>query len=457
MEFKPHHLVAPMCSLVLVALPAFTSAAPMLSDSRVAEATSTLAQLINIALSNDGNRQQYSAQSAALRETGIASSTLMDPKLKVGFGGLPVDSFKFDQDPMTNISVGLMQQFERGSTLDLQQKKANQQADGLALQIHARELEVANSMSQLWLELGYQQVAEQIMLENRRLMREMESFIQTNYSIGKSEAQDLLNAQLQVSKLDEKLQANAQMQRRLISQLSEWLGSDWLATAETLSATNQLNWPTLNNKLAASTDSTKHYQQLSQHPMVKMADVSISANQTQVEIAEQAYTPQFGVEVMYAYRQANNMQGEPASDLLSAYLTMDIPLFTGNRQDRNLAAAQYQVGAAQSQKDVLLMQMNARVNSLLVDRDNLTQRLARYQSSLLPQARARIQAVERGYQNNTAQFNDVISATTDVLALQLEQQRMITDLNLVNSNLAALFAGFDYQVSTPEARSVLSD
>ncbi|EPR3587519.1 TolC family protein, partial [Vibrio alginolyticus] len=321
-------------------------------------------------------------------------------------------------------------------------------------QVHARELEVANSMTQLWLELGYQQRAEQILLENRKLMKEMESFIQTNYSIGKSEAQDLLNAQLQVSKLDEKLQANAQMQRRLISQLSEWLGSDWLANEQALHASNQLNWDTLNSKLAASQGSTKHYQQLSQHPMVKMADVSISANKTQVEIAEQAYNPQFGVEVMYAYRQADNMMGEPASDLVSAYLTMDIPLFTGDRQDRNLAAAQYQVGAAQSQKDTLLTQMNAKVNTLLVDRGNLTQRLERYQSTLLPQAKARIQAVERGYQNNTAQFNDVISATTDELALQLEQQRLLTDLNIANSNLATLLGGFDYQVASPEARSI---
>lgn len=82
-------------------------------------------------------------------------------------------------------------------------------------------------------------------------MTEMENFIQTNYSIGKSEAQDLLNAQLQVSKLDEKLQANAQMQRRLVSQLSEWLGSDWLNTytqngRSTLQASNTLTWASLN-------------------------------------------------------------------------------------------------------------------------------------------------------------------------------------------------------------------
>ncbi|MGR5244487.1 TolC family protein [Vibrio sp. PNB23_22_6] len=460
MDFKPYRLTAPILVMALVSAPTLVNAAS--TKTKVAGSTALnmrasndkLTQLINVALSNDGNRQQYSAQSTAMRETGIASSTLMDPKLKVGFGGLPVDSFKFDEDPMTNISVGLMQQFERGSTLDLQQKKANQQADGLGLQVHARELEVANSMTQLWLELGYQQQAEQILRENRKLMKEMESFIQTNYSIGKSEAQDLLNSQLQVSKLDEKLQANAQMQRRLISQLSEWLGSDWLANEQALHASNQLNWDTLNNKLASSLDSTKHYQQLSQHPMVKMADVSISTNKTQVEIAEQAYNPQFGVEVMYAYRQANNMKGEPASDLVSAYLTMDIPLFTGDRQDRNLAAAQYQVGAAQSQKDTLLTQMNAKVNTLLVDRGNLTQRLERYQSTLLPQAKARIQAVERGYQNNTAQFNDVISATTDELALQLEQQRLLTDLNIANSNLATLLGGFDYQVASPEARSI---
>ncbi|MBJ6969815.1 copper transporter, partial [Vibrio cholerae] len=91
-----------------------------------------------------------------------------------------------------------------------------------------------------------------------------ENFIQTNYSIGKSEAQDLLNAQLQVSKLDEKLQANAQMQRRLVSQLSEWLGSDWLNTytqngRSTLQASNTLTWASLNQKLSANSETTKHY------------------------------------------------------------------------------------------------------------------------------------------------------------------------------------------------------
>ncbi|MDE1329744.1 TolC family protein [Vibrio aestuarianus] len=443
--------------LSVIALSISTLLIPIAVNATEPVATSkanVLTQLIETALSIDASRQQYFAQSQAIRETGVASSTLMDPKLKVGFGGLPVDSFKFDQDPMTNISVGLMQQFERGSTLTLQAKKAEQQADGMALQVRQRELEVANSMTQLWLELGYQQYAQRILRENQSLMSELERFIETNYSLGKSEAQDLLQAQLQVSKLDEKLQANRQIQSRILSQLSEWLGSAWLANQPTLSADNQLPWAQLTEQLTSMTEQNQHFTQLMKHPMIGMAEAAINTSKTQVEIAQTAYQPQFGVEVMYAYRQANDMKGQPASDLVSAYLTMDIPLFTGNRQDRNHAAAQYQVGAAKSQRDVLLAQMNAKVNALLVDKANLEQRLERYHSTLLTQAKARTQAIERGYENSTAQFNDVVSAASDELALQLEQARLTTDLNLTNSNLAYLLSGFDFQVAAPALEQV---
>ncbi|OOE93619.1 copper transporter [Salinivibrio sp. AR647] len=438
-------------AIALYAMPALSHAGSNATPQTIAASTQQLNALIEAALANDTSRSQYAAQSQAMRDTGVASATLMDPKLKVGFGGLPVDSFKFDEDPMTNISVGLMQQFERGATLDLNQRKANQQADGMAYQVQVREREVANSITQLWLELGYLQYAETLIESNQRLMVEMEQYIQTNYSLGKSEAQDLLNTQLQVNKLDEKLQSNQQMQNRVVAQLSEWLGSEWLnrRSIDSSQAGYQLDWSRLNTLLDQQTSGTQYYALLNQHPMAQMADANISANRTQVEVAEQSYTPQFGVEVMYAYRQSDNMKGEPASDLLSAYLTMDIPLFTENRQDKNVSAAQYQVGAAQYQKDTLLAQMNSQVVALMTDRENLTERIERYQNRLIPQSKARIEAVERGYQNNTAQFGDVITASTDELALQMELARLITDMNQVNSKLSLLLGGFEYQVSAP--------
>ncbi|MBL4830749.1 MAG: TolC family protein [Aliivibrio sp.] len=447
MKITKHIFTVSVAALMAVNVtPTFASKQSTASHSA---AQASLTHLIELALDNDANRQQYFAQSLAMRQTAIASNTLMDPKLKLGIGGLPVDSFAFDDDPMTNISIGLMQEFGRGSTLDLQQNKAEQQAESMVLQVSIRELDVANSMTKLWLELGYQQQAQRVLIENQRLMEEMERYVQTNYSIGRSEAQDLLNAQLQVSRLDEKLQSNSQMQQRILSQLSEWLSANWLRQQTTLTATPVLEWEKLNRTLSHAIG-TEFYALLMSHPMIKMADVQIMTNQTQVAITEESYAPQFGVEVMYGYRQANGMGGAPASDLLSAYLTMDIPLFTNNRQDRNHAAAQYKVVAAKSNKELLLSQMNAKVNALLMDKNNLKQRIERYESTLLTQAQLRTKAVERGYQNNTAQFNDVINAASDELSLQLERWRLLTDLNIANSNLAYLLSAFDYQVTQPQ-------
>ena len=413
----------------------------------------SLHALIEQALSTDAQRQQFSAQSQALRATGIASNTLMDPKIKFGVGGLPVDSFSFEQDPMTNISVGFMQEFGRGATLPLQQQKFNQQADGVLLQAANRELELTNGITQLWLELGFQQLAAQLLLEDKQLQAELVNFVATNYASGKGESQDLLQAQLQLGQLEEKLQANQQLQRRMMSQLSEWLGPQWLLANPMLRASHQLDWSALDQQLHRhqldnNSFSSQHSTLLLQHPLLQLAQMNIARSRTDLSIADEAYLPQFAVEVMYAHRQADGMNGQPAADLVSAYLSVDIPLFTGNRQDQQQTAAQYQVEAAQSQQQLLLTQMNAKINALLVDKYSLEQRISSYQDTLVSQARARSKAVERGYQNNSAQFSDVITAARTELTLTLAQARLVTDLNITNSKIAYLLpAGTSHLVT----------
>lgn len=268
-------------------------AAQTAASAVTTETNHTLTQLIETALVSDNIRRQFYTEAEAMRETGIARSTLMDPKLRMGVTGLPVDSFEFNQDPMTNISLGIMQQFERGDTLALQQTQANQQAQGLEVRVQAREQDIINSLTSVWLELGYQQTAYHIMQQNRHLLTDMERFIQTNYGIGKSEAQDLLNAQLQVSRLDEKLQANQQMQQKLTAQLSEWLGTDWLSHSRQIEASNQLDWSYLEQWLTTASTSQHYYAELSRHPNIRLIESAIEARRTQVDIAREAYSPQF--------------------------------------------------------------------------------------------------------------------------------------------------------------------
>ncbi|MDG3084978.1 TolC family protein [Vibrio hannami] len=418
----------------------------VLTPSYASEGQFTLNNIIELAVARDQGLIQLNSQALSLKETGVASATLMDPKVKFGVGGLPVDSFKFDEDAMTNISVGLSQQFSRGATLDLSKKQYEQQAQVISYQAELRKLDIARGITQLWIELKYLIRAKELTEEIRGLMLEMSQFIETNYSLGKSETQDLLYAELQVSQLDEKLQKNRQMQQRIRAQLSEWVEPKYVQEAK-LDASLESHWQSLLDiDKVTDSNSTEYFDLLVSHPRVKAAEQNIQSKETQVSIAEQSYTPQFGVEVAYAYRQANGMDGQPASDLVSAYLTMDIPLFTNKKQDRKYAAAQHQVGAAKSQKDLLLVQMNARVNTLISDKHNLEERIQRYQKVLVKQAKERTQATERGYENNTAPFGELITAARDELMIAKEQARLMADLNSTQNELAYVLNQYDQNI-----------
>jgi outer membrane protein TolC len=291
----------------------------------------TLNNIIELAIARDQGLNQLNSQSMSFLETGVASSTLMDPKLKFGVGGLPVDSFKFDEDPMTNISVGISQQFSRGTSLDLSRKQYEQQAQVVAFQTELRKLDIAKNITTLWIELEYLIRANDLTKETRELMLEMNQFIETNYALGKSDSQDLLYAELQVSQLDEKLQKNNQMQQRIRAQLTEWLEAEYIRQMD-VSDPMENHWRSLLElENVININTTEYYDFLVSHPSVKAVEQMIQSKSTQVTITEQDYAPQFGVEVAYAYRQADGMNGQPASDLLSAYVTMDIPLFTDKK------------------------------------------------------------------------------------------------------------------------------
>ncbi|ROV59626.1 TolC family protein [Vibrio ponticus] len=412
------------------------------SNSSLLESTLTLEQIIAIALQQDASREQLFAQSQATLSGGKAKATLMDPTVKFGFGGVPVDSFRLDQDPMSNISLGVMQKFDRGDTIELQTSQAEQQSQAVLQQAKAREHDVITTVTAVWLELGYNQKAKSLLLQQEKWLKQLINNQDSNYALGIGESQDVIAAQLKLSQLQQKLVSNAQVQQKLTAQLSEWLGREWQAKNSGLQASNQLDWHDLQQTLAAHSTAQTRYQLLMRHPVIQSLDSSLASAQTQVSIAEEAYAPQFGVEVMYAHRQANNMRGEPAPDMVSAYITLDIPLYTGSKQDKSLEAAQYQVGAAKSQRDAWLARMGAQLTGLISDRDHLQHRISHYQSHLLKQATAQLAAVERGYQNNSASFGDIVTSSLTQITIELELERLITDFNLTNNQIANLIGDY---------------
>ncbi len=96
-----------------------------------AEGPISLEEAVRIALgAGDPTVARHEAQAAALGDTAVADGQLPDPRLMVGFVNWPTDSFDYDQEPMTQIQVGVLQRFPQGNILHFQQQRRERESSG---------------------------------------------------------------------------------------------------------------------------------------------------------------------------------------------------------------------------------------------------------------------------------------------------------------------------------------
>lgn len=377
-----------------------------------------------IAIESDPAQQIYQSQQAALVAQGIAGSTLADPMIKLGMANVPTDSFQLDQDPMTQVSVGLSQQFSRGAQRELTQEGFNQRADMTVSQGLDRQLTVKKSVRELWLKILFIDKSLQIVKENKKLFSGFYRDLQAKFSLGLAEHEDLILAEIEISKFDEKIAALNQQSLNYRSLLSEHIGEYAYQTLPSVVP----QWPeTLSYVKAVNAKNNQHYDLLGTHPKAKMLVQSITLADNGIELAEQNYKPSFKLEVGYGHRLSEDAMGEPRPDLLSAFVSMDIPLFTDKRQDQKLISAQHNKGQKQAEHRLLLRQLNALLNAEISNYQQLQARQSRYQDTLLKQAKLHARLLEQSYQSNTRPFKEVIDAYIHEQNLTLEYQQLYFD------------------------------
>ena len=377
-----------------------------------------------VAIQSDPAQTIYQAQQASLIAQGIAGSTLDDPMIKLGVANLPTDSFQLNQEAMTQVAVGLSQQFNRGSTLELTQKNFNQRSDIAEYQGLDRQLMVKKTVRELWFNILFMDKSLQIIKENKKLFLGFYQDLKTSYSLGLAENEDLIAAEIEINKFDEKTAALTQQSLNYRSLLHEYIGQ----YAYQALPTDMPKWPeTLSYINSVKVKNNQHYDLLSQHPKVKMFVMNIEVADNGIALAEQDYKPSYKVEVGYGLRLSETDMGQPRPDLLSAFVSMDIPLFTDKRQDQKLISAQYNKGQKQAEHRLILRQLNALLTAEISNYQQLKARQTRYQETLLVQAKQHSKLLEQSYQSNTRPFKEVIEAYIHEQNLALEYQQLYFD------------------------------
>ena len=376
----------------------------------------TLAEAEDTALNQEPGQTAYLSRAEALEEQAVAAGQLPDPKLRMGLANYPLESGGFTTEGMTQGQLGLRQSFPPGKTRSISTRQFQSLASEMNQNADARGRDVLTAVRNTWLETYYWQRAETIVVDSRPFFSDLVTVTRSLYAVGDKDQQDVLRAELELSRLDDRLIEISKQQGRARAQLAQWIAGDASRPiAEKLPAWTSA--PPLEALRAA----------LDTHPALNAADARIEARRAGIELAEEQYKPGWALDLGYGYRDGSLPSGEPRSDFVSLSVTVDLPVFRKNRQDRRVAAAVRERRAAMDSKEELRRRLNSQLEAEYARYRDLNRRIALYEQQILAQAEDQANAALLAYQSEAGDFAEVMRAYIDDLNTRLELTRLQTE------------------------------
>lgn len=402
--------------LHLAALAILSLAATSAASSAGAEGLS-LEAAERMAVESDPSLQAVQSKREALDELAVASGQLPDPILRTGLMSLPTDTWELGQEPMTQVQVGISQKFPRGRTRELRSEQTLEQSAALGETLGDQRLRIVLSVREEYLEVLKQVRLAEINAEAIAAFSDLADITQDYYATGRVQQQDVLRAAVELAKVEDRATRIAQEEDRARSRLETWIGP---------AAYRELDdeWPQMDT--LPSLDAIRNG--LSEHPRIKALQQQVKAADTGIELAEQRYKPEFGIDLTYGGRGGNDMDGSSRADLFSVMVMMDVPLFHKNRQDRYKAAAVSESAATAFARDDVYRRMRSEAAMQAATLQRQQERIRLFEESLLPDAEFNAEAAFSAYQAALDSLTTLMRARITEYELQLEYATVRAEL-----------------------------
>ncbi|CNE46807.1 outer membrane efflux protein [Yersinia nurmii] len=367
------------------------------------------AQAVDITLNQAiSSAEHYSAELSAnqhqvnaLENMASSATQLPDPKLKFGIENLPVggnNGHRFTREGMTMQRIGIMQDYVSS---DKRQRKADTlsaEARKTAAASETIRARLQKDAAQSWLDLA---LAEQAVKDAQKLVLESEKQIgvkRAGVIGGASPASSVVDSRLKRIAMQDRL-TNAERDVRLAqARLTQLTGLEVTKTSGSL--------PTF-TRLPA--DVAVLQTAVFQHPEVLQARREAEVAKARSAQSAIAAIPDIGVEVYYAKRS------EDYDDMAGVMVTVDLPLFRSQRQDKDYAADVSRALEANDQLTLLTRDHRAQLDTLLAQYQATQQRWQRQTQEVLPLQKQRLDLIIAQYQANKSDLSSVMDARLALL------------------------------------------
>ncbi len=384
-----------------------------------------LHKFIATALENNPEIKEFQNRIKAVQEVPSQVSSLDDPILQFQLMNLPVDTFDFDQENMTQKLFSLSQKLPYPGKLGLKAEIAGKNIEITEQDLEEVKLSITRDVKLAFYELCFVLAATNITQENKTLLAQFVTIAESKYSVGKGLQQDVLKAQVELTKIMEQLiefRKLEEIEKAKLNSLMNLLPQEALTIPHGISKTD---FTFTVQKLQNIAE--KHRPLLSKIRFLKERYGSSK------KLAEKEYYPDFNVGFKYGKREGTRTIDRP--DFFSAWVGINIPIWYKTKQSRRVSETGYKVEMASETYNKAKNQIFLNLKKLIDKERQGGKTLQLIEQGILPQARQSLESALAGYSVDKVDFLTLLSNQVTLFNWQIRYHRELTDYE---KNLAAI-------------------
>jgi outer membrane protein, heavy metal efflux system len=399
----------------------------------------SLHEAVETVVADNPGLAEIRARADALAAIPSQVGALPDPRVSFNALNLPTDTFDLGQEPMTQMQFGISQAVPFPGKLKLREEIAEHVFDAATNDVDELRVRLVAEVKRSWWQLAYLKEALKIVDQNEALMREFVRIASIKYEVGKGLQQDVLLAQLELSKLTDlqlQLEGAQGVENSRIIALLDWPVRLRVVLPDKLQRTFPVPLPAA--ELHARADLER--------PVLAARDNQIKAAKSAVDLAKRDIYPDFDFGGAYGIRSGENPITGDRADFLTLRMTLNVPIFAERKQlkaiDQRQSEAMERVYALADTR----AQVGAEIAAALADFERAKRQTELFETGIIPQARQTVASMLGAYQVNEVDFLNLVGAEITLYNYEVLYWRALADANRLLAELEAAVGTEDIYV-----------
>ena len=362
-------------------------------------------------------RQRWEAAKAVVPQV----QTLPDPRVQLGYQRMPM------MEPLQGAMYGLAQEIPFPGKLRLRGEEATREAERLEQEYVATRLRLIARLKQAYFDLHFIHKGIEIVERNKQLLLQFEKTAKARYSVGQAAQQDIFRAQVESSRVLDRLAVLDQQKESLHAEINRFLNRP---PAGLLGTPEEIHVTLLTVPLPDLSQRAEDFS-----PILRASLKGVERGEQTVSLARRQYFPDFDISALGLRNDLIHDNG------YQVMLGIKIPLFYHTKQRQGVREAAAGLSSAREELTATRQEVLFQVKDTFVQAQRAERLVMILRDAIIPQATLALRASQSSYAVGKVDFLTLLNSLLTLQDSELELHGEMVSHEKALARLEAITGG----------------